>query len=125
MLDQSLKIAVDPFFGASENQYQMNQEFVATEIKYSMVYEETIKNIRGTPFWDDNYLTQSPYLEKMKQDIQDDQNDSPTKVSDEPGAGKTGAGLDGNELLKAVISDDTNKIADVGESNTNPTNTAV
>lgn len=80
MLDQSLKIAVDPFFGASENQYQMNQEFVATEIKYSMVYEETIKNIRSTPFWDDNYLTQSPYLEKMKQEIKED--DSPAKAEE-------------------------------------------
>lgn len=69
MLDQSLKIAVDPFFGASEQQYQMNQEFVATEIKYSMVHEETIKGIRSTPFWDDSYLTQSPYLEKLKQEM--------------------------------------------------------
>jgi hypothetical protein len=39
----------------------MNQEFVASEIKYSMVYEETIKNIRNTPFWDDTYLSASPY----------------------------------------------------------------
>ena len=34
-----------------------------------MVYEETIKNIRATPFWDDDYLTQSPYLEKLKNEI--------------------------------------------------------
>ena len=48
-----------------------------------MVYEETIKNIRATPFWDDDYLTQSPYLEKMKNEIREDQNESPSKVSDE------------------------------------------
>ena len=36
----------------------MNQEFVATEIKYSMVYEEVIENIKSTPTWniDDVYL---------------------------------------------------------------------
>lgn len=50
MLDQSLKIAVDPFFGANENQYQMNHEFVATEVKYHLVFEETIHNIKSTPF---------------------------------------------------------------------------
>lgn len=49
MLDQSLKIAVDPFFGANEHHYLTNQEFVATEIKYSMVFEETIENIRNQP----------------------------------------------------------------------------
>lgn len=93
MLDQSLKIAVDPFFGASEQQYQMNQEFVATEIKYSMVYEETIKNIRSTPFWDDTYLTQSPYLEKLKQEMSQDQSNrgSPTKMSEGPSALKSNA----------------------------------
>ena len=50
MLDQSMKIAIDPFFGANDQQYLMNHEFVATEIKYSMVFEETIENIRSTPF---------------------------------------------------------------------------
>lgn len=65
-----------------------------------MVYEETIKNIKSTPFWDDNYLTQSPYLEKMKQEVRDDQNDSPTKVTDE-----VKGPIDG-DILKAVISDD-------------------
>lgn len=52
MLDQSLKIAVDPFFGASEHQYLMNQEFVATEIKYSLVFETTIENIKSTPSYE-------------------------------------------------------------------------
>jgi len=52
MIDQSLKIAVDPFFGASEHQYLMNQEFVATEVKYSMVHEEVIEGIKSTPTWD-------------------------------------------------------------------------
>lgn len=52
MIDQSLKIAVDPFFGASEHQYLMNQEFVATEVKYSMVYEDVIEGIKSTPTWD-------------------------------------------------------------------------
>ena len=56
MLDQSMKIAVDPFFGASEQQYLMNQEFVATEFKYSMVYEETIKEISNKPTWTGDYL---------------------------------------------------------------------
>jgi len=28
----------------------MNNEFVATEIKYSMVFEETIEGIKSTPF---------------------------------------------------------------------------
>jgi hypothetical protein len=49
MIDQSLKIAVDPFFGANEQQYLMNQEFVATEVKYSMVFEETVERIKDTP----------------------------------------------------------------------------
>ena len=67
MLDQSLKIAVDPFFGASEQQYLMNQEFVATEIKYSLVFEETIENIKGTPSFqmDDLYYHQSQKCEKI------------------------------------------------------------
>lgn len=49
MLDQSLKIAVDPFFGASEQQYLLNQEFVATEVKYQLVYEETVTDVKSTP----------------------------------------------------------------------------
>ena len=62
----------------------MNQEFVATEIKYSMVFEETIRGIRGTPFWDDTYLTHSPYLEKLKQELSQDKSnkDSPSKCSE-------------------------------------------
>ena len=61
MLDQSLKVALDPFFGASEHQYLMNQEFVATEIKYSMVYEEVIENIKSTPTWNmDQVYSYSP-----------------------------------------------------------------
>lgn len=68
MLDQSLKIAVDPFFGAAEQQYQMNQEFVATEIKYSMVHEEIIKGIRSTPFWEDTYLAQTAYPDKVQEE---------------------------------------------------------
>ena len=39
----------------------MNQEFVATEIKYSMVYEETIEGIKSTPFnW-----SSPPSMEEM------------------------------------------------------------
>jgi tubulin--tyrosine ligase len=66
MLDQSLKIAVDPFFGASEQQYLMNHEFVATEIKYAMVYEEVIENIKQTPSYemDELYYYQSQNCEK-------------------------------------------------------------
>ena len=75
MLDQSLKIAVDPFFGAAEQQYQMNQEFVATEIKYSMVHEEIIKGIRSTPFWEDTYLAQSAYHDKMHEEGADKSKD--------------------------------------------------
>jgi len=68
MLDQSLKIAVDPFFGASEQQYLMNQEFVATEVKYSMVFEETIENIKNTPShqMDELYYYQSTNNEKQE-----------------------------------------------------------
>jgi len=49
MLDQSLKIAVDPFFGANENQYHMNHEFVATEIKHHLVYEDVFDGIKNAP----------------------------------------------------------------------------
>ena len=72
MLDQSMKIAVDPFFGASEHQYLMNHEFVATEFKYSMVYEETIKHIRSTPTWDGDYLygPSQFYANKMQSAIE-------------------------------------------------------
>ena len=56
-----MKVALDPFFGASEHQYLMNQEFVATEIKYSMVYEEVIENIKSTPTWNmDQVYSYSP-----------------------------------------------------------------
>lgn len=49
MIDQSLKVAVDPFFGANENQYHTNQEFVAAELKYTLVFEETINNVKNAP----------------------------------------------------------------------------
>ena len=49
MIDQSLKIAVDPFFGANEHQYHTNQEFVATEMKYTLVYEDVINDVKNSP----------------------------------------------------------------------------
>jgi hypothetical protein len=54
----------------------MNQEFVASEIKYSMVYEDTVKNIRNTPFWDDTYLSSTPYQYNNKTS---ESNNSPSK----------------------------------------------
>jgi len=34
----------------------MNQEFVATEIKYSMVFEEVIEGIKNTPSYETDEL---------------------------------------------------------------------
>ena len=50
MLDQSMKIALDPFFGASEQQYK-SSEFVASEFKYSCIFERTIQKISSEPTW--------------------------------------------------------------------------
>ena len=84
MLDQSLKIAMDPFFGANEHQYLMNQEFVATEIKYSMVYEELIPNIKNSPsreMHEAYYYSVNTVEEekKMQEAINEEQNAIPEK----------------------------------------------
>ena len=76
MLDQSMKIAVDPFFGANEQQYLMNQEFVATEIKYSMVFEELIENIKSTPFKPMTELYAYSESVKLHEEIEQKQDNS-------------------------------------------------
>ncbi len=77
MLDQSLKVAVDPFFGANEHLYQMNQEFVATEIKYSLVFEETVPSIRSTPFdWSRAESTEFPAFPKPEGRLSPDEESS-------------------------------------------------
>ena len=49
MLDQSLKIAVDPLLGVTENQYDNNDDFQISELKYQLVYEITLENISSFP----------------------------------------------------------------------------
>ena len=44
-LDQTLKIAVDPFLQATEHQYYMNPDFNVSELRYQLVYEANIPKI--------------------------------------------------------------------------------
>lgn len=39
VLDQTLKLAVDPYLAANQHQYYMNMDFIVSEIKYQLVYE--------------------------------------------------------------------------------------
>mmetsp|Transcript_3660 Transcript_3660/g.3595 ORF Transcript_3660/g.3595 Transcript_3660/m.3595 type:complete len:84 (-) Transcript_3660:26-277(-) len=39
VLDQTMKVAVDPFLRGSEQQYIMNQEVCLNEMKYELVFE--------------------------------------------------------------------------------------
>ncbi len=39
MLDQSLKLSLDPFLKASQSQYSSASDFSVGEIKYELVYE--------------------------------------------------------------------------------------
>lgn len=45
VLDQTVKIAVDPFLRANEQQYSNASEISLTEFKYEMVYEHRLENI--------------------------------------------------------------------------------
>jgi hypothetical protein len=44
VLDQTCKIAVDPFLRASEQQYMNASEISLTEFKYEMVYEKRLQH---------------------------------------------------------------------------------
>jgi hypothetical protein len=45
VLDQTCKIAVDPFLRANEQQYANASEISLTEFKYEMVYEHRLEHI--------------------------------------------------------------------------------
>jgi len=42
MLDQTLKLAVDPFLQASEHQYYMTQDLTVSEMRFTQVYQDSM-----------------------------------------------------------------------------------
>ena len=42
MLDQTFKLAVDPFLQASEHQYYMTQDLTVAEIRFQLVYQDSM-----------------------------------------------------------------------------------
>ena len=42
VLDQTLKIAVDPFLQANEHQYYMTQDLTVSEMRFQLVYQDSI-----------------------------------------------------------------------------------
>ena len=45
LLDQTMKVAVDPMLQATEHQYYMNPDFTVSELRYQLVYEAPIPKI--------------------------------------------------------------------------------
>lgn len=46
VLDQTLKLAVDPFLNASEHQYYMTQDMTISEMRFQLVYQDSMELAR-------------------------------------------------------------------------------
>ena len=47
VLDQTLKLAVDPFLQASEHQYYMTQDLNVSEMRFQLVYQDSMEMARA------------------------------------------------------------------------------